>query len=136
MRSKNFTPSEVANRPVAKLKNPATKISLYVMGEIQGFRRYCCLELGKEVQIIITSGYREPEYNAEIGGSKNSYHIWRIDEQGYIIWACDIKSPQVAPEQLYELASNFFDGEVYLHKRLQFVHVSSYGPDEQWTTST
>jgi len=39
--------------------------------------------------IIITSGYRSPEYNAQVGGAVNSYHI-----QGKAI---DIHVPNVHP---------------------------------------
>lgn len=47
--------------------------------------------------IIITSGYRCPKHNAEIGGAKNSQHTKGT--------AADIKSPGATPLELFALAA-------------------------------
>lgn len=133
MKSKNFTPQEVAHRPISD--EVIEKIAFYVMGELQGFRRFCCLKLGMDIKIIPTSGNRDLESNKDISTAlnpDNSYHIWRVDSEGYIIWAVDCYSPNIPLKALYKLAVEFFDGEVYMSKSRGIVHLSSYGKKEFW----
>lgn len=49
--------------------------------------------LGKPIKI--NSGYRSPEYNAKIGGAKNSFHVKGM--------AADIVADGFTPKQLFDI---------------------------------
>lgn len=42
---------------------------------LQVFRNRLCEHFGRDMPIIITSGYRGPKLNRKVGGKKNSYHL-------------------------------------------------------------
>ena len=128
--SKNFSLYEVIHRDPDKLMDQLVPIASHAQGMIQGFRNHLRVLLGKEIRINITSGYRSPSYNSQIGGSVNSYHMWRFDNENNIIWALDITSPDLDQDELYEAAAKFFTGEVYKHGSNGLVHVTDYGADE------
>lgn len=125
-KSKNFSLHEVIHR-MENFPEKLVPIGMYAMCAIQGFRNY----LGDK-RLFITSGYRSPHYNNEIGGAENSFHMWRLDNDRKIVWALDIFSPDMEIEDLYNKAAAYFDGEVYWHKRFKFVHLTDYGKNEEW----
>jgi uncharacterized protein YcbK (DUF882 family) len=123
---RNFKLSEVVHSEFDALPLELYPIACIALGYIQAIRDIL------KVPIVITSGYRSPAYNQSIGGSANSYHMWRFDKDGKPIFAMDIISPGMSAAKLYELVHPIVNGEVYLHKKLQFVHVGPYGADENW----
>lgn len=68
-----------------------------------------------EEPIIISSGYRTPEYNAKINGHPNSYHMRGM--------AADIYSPVVNFVRLGYKAKEVFFPCVIIYTRKKFVHV-------------
>lgn len=131
LRSKNWTTHEVIHREPDKLPKELHLIAGFVQGILQGFSNHLFLKFGKRVRLIPTSGYRSPHYNSSLeGASDNSYHMWRIDQDGYIVWAVDLWSPDITQDQLYEAAAAYFNGEVYKHRQKNLVHVTNYGANE------
>lgn len=134
LRTKNFTTYEVIHREPDKLPKELESVAYIAQGMIQGFRNHLKYTHGKPIRIQITSGYRSPSYNQEIGGSKNSYHMWRYNTDSEPIWALDIWSPDIDKDELYRDAAAFFEGEVYMHGHYNLVHVSNYGVNEDLGT--
>ncbi len=74
--------------------------------------------------IIITSGYRTPEYNKKVGGVKNSYHLHGK--------AVDIKVNGISPRELSKYAEKVgFNGigiyENFIHLDIRPVKTIWYG---------
>lgn len=130
LKSKNFSTHEVIHRDPEKLPSELEPIAYHAQGMLQGFRNHLKVKYGKDIILNVTSGYRSPSYNRAIGGAANSYHQWRIDKDGSMVWATDLISPNLSQELLYEEAARFFTGEVYMHRTNGLVHVSDYGKDE------
>jgi len=66
--------------------------------------------------IIVTSGYRSPGHNKNVGGAPKSQHLFGK--------ACDIKVIGVLPSKVYNLAVTLFDG---VGKYPTFTHVDTRG---------
>jgi len=131
LKSKNFTTFEVIHREPEKLPKELQPIAYHVQGFLQAFRNYLKIIHGREIRLVPTSGYRSPSYNQALpGASDNSYHMWRIDSNGYMVWAVDLTSPDLFQDELYQDAANFFTGEVYKHNENGLVHVTNYGDNE------
>ncbi len=124
--TRNFKLSEVVHSPLEDLPLELYPVACIALGYIQALRDTL------KVPIVITSGYRSPSRNKAIGGSANSMHMWRFDKDGKPIFALDIISPGMSASKLYEAIHPIVNGEVYLHKNLQFVHLAPYGADENW----
>lgn len=124
--TRNFKLSDVVHSPLEDLPLELYPVSCIALGYIQALRDTL------KVPIVITSGYRSPSRNQAIGGSANSMHMWRFDKDGKPIFALDIISPGMSAAKLYEAIHPLVNGEVYLHKKLQFVHLAPYGADENW----
>ena len=131
-RSENFSLPEIINRR-DELTPQVINIGMYLMGFMQSLRDHLKVKTGRDIRLKVTSGYRGPVYNSTLrGASPNSYHIWRIADDGQVICAIDITSPDLSLEELFRLVDEFNYGETYLHKGFRFVHVSPYGKDESW----
>ena len=126
IKTKNFKTSDVVHSDFNKLPIEVQPIAYIAQGFIQALRD----KLG--IPLVVTSGYRYPAYNKEIGGSENSFHMWRFDKDGNAIFALDVMSPSMPAAKLYELVKPLVKGETYLHRKLQFVHIAPYGTDEEW----
>lgn len=124
--NRNFTLQEVIHSRVDDFPEELRPIAYNAMGYLQALRDH----LG--VSIIVTSGYRSLEYNQEIGGSKNSYHVWRYANDMKFIWAVDIYSPEMDIKDFYQDVKDFVIGETYWHRDKGFIHISPYGKDEEW----
>ena len=125
--TRNFKLSDVVHSPLEDLPLELYPIACIALGYIQALRDTL------KVPIVITSGYRSPSRNQAIGGSANSMHMWRFDKDGKPIFALDIMVPPSMPAaKLYELVKPLVQGETYLHRKLQFVHIAPYGVDEEW----
>ena len=85
---------------------------------LQAFRYRLNMVFGKNIPIVVTSGYRCEEHNRDIGGVPNSRHL--------VSDAADICSTAITPEDLYAdaIASQLFS-TVILYKKSRFVHVDS-----------
>lgn len=130
LRTRNFSIKEVIHR-LKDFPEELLPTAFSVMGYLQAFRDGASAHFGKDVPIIILSGYRSPEYNTEIEGSNNSYHIWRQRDH-QLVFAVDIISPEVALEDLFAFAKTFVVGEVYMHKSKRLLHIAPYGNDEEF----
>ena len=103
---------------------------------------HCCLTVGNrfwdhmaKLQLLrddwgplrITSTWRTPEHNAEVGGAENSQHL---------VWATDIVPATPGPGRIEELASaaeyEGFDG-IGSYLEQGFVHLDLRGSDARWT---
>lgn len=125
LRTRNFTIAEIIHSPIDEFPEEKVPIAIAAMSYAQACRDY----LG--VPLVITSGYRSPEYNTEIGGSENSYHQWRLVENNPV-WAIDLYSPRLEIQLLYEDLEKLVVGEVYWHRSRGFVHIAPYSKDESW----
>lgn len=65
--------------------------------------------------IYINSGYRTPEHNKAVGGSKLSYHMYGM--------AADIRADKHTPEQLYTILDDMLEGWGGLEEHETFIHV-------------
>jgi uncharacterized protein YcbK (DUF882 family) len=73
----------------------------------------------------INSGYRCQDYNAKIGGAKNSQHTHGK--------AADIAAANHTPEQLYAIASKLLNGNGGLGIYSTWVHIDvRSGPGQRW----
>lgn len=72
-------------------------------------------------QIIITSGYRSPEYNAQIGGAKKSQHCLGT--------AADIKIAGMSPARVQEYLKNWSGG---LGSYATFTHIDIRDTKVRW----
>lgn len=89
--TKNFTLAELAKNDHQRLEEMVKYANAKMTGDAERVRRLKTLATvlqsirdfyGKPIRV--TSGYRNPEYNAKVGGSPTSQHV-----QG---WAADIKA--------------------------------------------
>ena len=92
--------------------------------QIENLRTLCALVLEPlrmlvDSPITILSGYRCPEVNVGIGGSKTSQHM-----EGK---AADIMVPEWPPEALYELMRNNMHFDQLIQEFDEWVHVSWNG---------
>lgn len=65
--------------------------------------------------IIITSGYRCPKHNKEIGGAKHSYHMEGM--------AADIYSKKYSPDELGRYAEEIGFDTIIIYPEKGFIHV-------------
>jgi len=86
------------------------------------------LRLNKQPsKIVITSGYRTPEYNSTLeGAAKQSMHVKAM--------AADITIPGVATEQIAKLAKAIGVGGVGVYPSRKFIHVD-IGRVRSWRAS-
>jgi uncharacterized protein YcbK (DUF882 family) len=100
-------------------------IGMFAMGYLQGLRDALCAYYKTNIRLVITSGFRSKAYNATLkGASPNSHHVWRYLPDGRFVWAVDLVSPDLKPEELFKTIAEIVKGEVYLHRRLRFVHIA------------
>jgi uncharacterized protein YcbK (DUF882 family) len=78
----------------------------------------------------VNSGYRNPEYNAKIGGEKNSYHMLGC--------AADLSVAQYNEEdfqKMYKLAKEMFPPGLGYYPQKKFIHIdvrSGYDHLARW----
>ena len=79
--------------------------------------------------VNITSGYRPPDYNREVGGVSNSTHIDGL--------AADIYCDGLTTAQLYDICENVIGprGGVGYYPKSGFVHVDLRGYEARWSGS-
>ena len=99
-------------------------IGMFAMGYLQGLRDALCAYYKTNIRLVITSGFRSKAYNASIKATPNSHHVWRYLPDGRFVWAIDLVSPDLKPAELFKTIAEIVQGEVYLHRRLGFVHIA------------
>ena len=85
---------------------------------LESLRQQITMWTGKRAPIYINSGFRCPELNLAIGGSKTSAHM-----QGL---AADIRSPILTPLELAEFIRDHFEEDGYdqvIHEFGRWVHL-------------
>lgn len=105
----NFTPQEMASKDYDVSKAGQVFMEPEVMTKLQTLRN----ELG--IPLIVTSGYRTPAHNAEVGGHPKSLHL-----QGR---AVDISTINVDPDVLEATARKVGFTGVLRYPKQRFIHV-------------
>tara|TARA_R110000823_G_C15952958_1_gene502548 strand:- start:23619 stop:23966 length:348 start_codon:yes stop_codon:yes gene_type:complete len=95
-----------------------TKINLDLVNLLQEMRD----EL--EESIVITSSYRCPEHNAEVGGAKKSQHLLGT--------AADIVVRSCSPDYIYQYLDNKFPDKYGVGKYKTFVHIDVRDKKARW----
>lgn len=99
---------------------------------LQIIRDTLCKEVGKNVPIIINSGYRTPAHNTKIKGAKNSQHL--------LAKASDIRVEKGLMQHLYILIKELMDfgliakGGITYYKEKNFIHYDIRGVKITWKT--
>ena len=74
--------------------------------------------------VIITSGYRTPEYNKKIGGAKNSQHT-----KGK---AADIKVSGIPAKEVQKYLKNKYPNKYGIGSYLNFTHIDVRAKKARW----
>lgn len=83
-----------------------------------------------ESPVVITSGYRSPDYNASVGGAANSFHT-RIP-----CMAADIQVAGATPDEVYDWADRVFPVSgigLYTRNGGGWIHIDARGSRARWT---
>lgn len=124
---RNFSLYEIIHSDPIHFPKNLIPVATYLAGRIQTLREAASAYFKKEVRIVITSGYRSKEYNDNIGGAKNSYHIWEVTSDGKMRCAVDFTSPDVSISALFSFVKTYAQGEeIGIHIRKKYIH---YAPD-------
>jgi len=83
---------------------------------LQVLRNMLCQRYELDVPVTISSGYRSPELNKAIGGSKNSHHMQCV--------AADIRASGLAPQQLFDFIGDNMQFDQCIQEFDSWVHVS------------
>ena len=102
--------------------------------QLQIIRDRLALEVGREIPIKITSGYRTQSHNIKIGGAKNSFHLKAM--------ASDIYVENEYMHHLYVLINELIDTDeiiaggitFYKNRPFKFIHYDIQGKKRTWKT--
>lgn len=97
------------------------KISQKLIDQVQWVRDRIAEDLGREVPVFVTSGYRCPKHNKEVGGKENSQHL-----KGE---AADLTCQEI--EKLYSVCAQRFQA-VGDGRSRGFVHVDTRPGLHRW----
>lgn len=119
--SKNFTLAELTHSDTAKARSIDNSLPPYLMRNIQALaERLQLIRDALGVPITISSGYRCPELNRAVGGSKSSQHQLAL--------AADIHVKGYTAEELFKFiaGSNFGFDQLILERvgGKEWVHIS------------
>lgn len=117
---------KISNSPPPPALWPNIVHTLIVLDEIRAMAK---------APILITSSYRNPAYNAAVGGERNSYHM-RFN-------AVDFYADGKSPAALWKIATNLrgmpfaIDNETFIFRGgiglyAGFVHLDTRGYDADW----
>jgi len=115
--SKHFSRAELACKHCGRIGPYPQRLKklLALLEKIRG-------GVGKPVRV--TSGYRCPDHNREVGGVSNSYHMLDM--------AADIYVPGMKLQDLARIAEKAGAGGIGVYSYSGFVHVD-IGPWARWT---
>lgn len=131
MRTKNFSITEVAHRPITPDLIPHAAAA---MQHLQTIRDQASKHFGRDIPIRITSGYRELAYNRSLKSKDTSYHIWRTEDR--LLWAVDFEPLNIGVEEFWDWYKHIVTGERYYHSGNKdrnirpFIHTAPNGVDK------
>jgi uncharacterized protein YcbK (DUF882 family) len=116
--SEHFYLSEFQSRDTKEVK-----IHPDLIVKLEELRKLVCDHFGRDVPLIINSGYRTPEHNKAVGGAENSQHLYGT--------AVDVRVPKgLTVEAFAAMAESVgFDGIGLYHGR---IHVDVRGYKARW----
>ena len=120
----NFTLKEFESKDGSKMPSDVYLNIVKLVGQLQFLRDYT----GRA--ITVNSGYRSPEYNAKIGGVKNSQHL--------LGKAADITIEGLKPAEVYRIINELIDmglmlqGGLGLYEKRGFVHYDIRKTKARW----
>ena len=119
--TKNFTLAELIYSDTAKARGIDNSLPPYLMRNAQALaERLQLIRNTLDAPITISSGYRCPELNKAVGGTKSSQH--------QLCLAADIRAKGYTAQELFELiaGSNFGFDQLILEKvgGKEWVHIS------------
>ena len=119
--SKNFTLAELVHSDTAKARGIDNSLPPYLMRNAKALaERLQLIRDALGVSITISSGYRCPELNKAVGGSKNSQHQLAL--------AADIHAKGYSAQELFNVISNSnFGFDQLILERVggkEWVHIS------------
>ena len=121
----NFTLKEFESNDGSEMPSDVYLNIVKLVGQLQFLRDYT----GKAIKI--NSGYRSPEYNAKIGGVKNSQHI--------LGKAADIRIEGMKPKEVHSIIEELISKGDMLQGGLglysSFVHYDFRGRKARWDFS-
>ena len=132
--TKNFNISEFRCKDGSDVPDELEPNVQKLAEQLQIIRDRLCEEIGKNIPINITSGYRTPSHNTKIGGAKNSYHLKAM--------ASDIYVEKEYMQHLYVLINELIDTEeiiaggitFYKNRPFKFIHYDIQGKKRTWKT--
>jgi hypothetical protein len=77
--------------------------------------------------VTIVSGFRHYDYNRQIGGAPQSYHVWTPDRQGI---AVDLRCKRGRPRDWFRSAEQI--GPCGLKAYDSWLHLDSRGSNARW----
>lgn len=101
------------------MKCPTTIVDLDHVKRLQALRE----KLGKP--LFITSAYRCPDHNKNVGGSPHSQHLTGT--------ATDIVCRDISPDELADICESYFNG---LGRYNTFTHIDSRSTKARWDVRT
>lgn len=120
--TKNFHLAEFACKDGSQVPNELLHNTELLAANLQVLRDH----LGESIHI--NSGYRTPEYNAKVGGKKNSYHMKAM--------AADITCKSKTPKQLAAIIEKLIEAKKMKQGGLGlypgFVHYDVRGAKARW----
>lgn len=120
-----FLFSETAQRNGIDLSDPpediVNNLQRLCIKLLEPMRNELCIQHGRQVPIVVTSGWRPEHLNTMIGGSKTSDHIKGL--------AADVRAIGVSPYDVARAATVVVDGEMLPAKQIilefgRWVHLS------------
>ena len=118
----NFSLKEFESKDGSKMPSDVYLNIVKLVGQLQFLRDYT----GRA--ITVNSGYRSPEYNAKIGGVKNSQHL--------LGKAADITIEGLKPAEVYRLIDELIDMGLMLQGGLgsykSFTHYDIRKTKSRW----
>ena len=120
----NFSLKEFESKDGSKMPSDVYLNIVKLVGQLQFLRDYT----GRA--ITVNSGYRSPEYNAKIGGVKNSQHL--------LGKAADITIEGLKPAEVYRIINELIDmglmlqGGLGLYEKRGFVHYDIRKTKARW----
>lgn len=121
----NFTLKEFESNDGSEMPSDVYLNIVKLAGQLQFLRDYT----GKAIKI--NSGYRSPEYNAKIGGVKNSQHL--------LGKAADIRIEGMKPKEVHSIIEELISKGDMLQGGLglysSFVHYDFRGRKARWDFS-